>query len=147
MIKFICTETTVKHKKIHVCIIVVNNNSEIIDARHLNLYMYNFFAGPVIEHFSQVFLVCGIHFAFFVLALMMTNKWKSLWCTLMTIQQEMELSELFYRKCRRRCFVALALLVLNAFLAFAVQWKLHKYKYIPQTSCLVQILHGLFTLR
>ena len=92
-----------------------------------NQYMYQFFAGPLIEHLSQVVLVCGNHFSFFILALIVTNKWKNLWNTLMTIQQEMELSDLFYRKCRQRCLITLALLGLNAIIAFTV----HRLRYRP----------------
>ena len=77
------------------------------------------FIGNTVEHLSEAVLVCGNHLVFFFI-LLATNKWKDLWSTLMFIQQEIQLSESFYRKCRNRCLVGLGALSINFTIAASV---------------------------
>ena len=84
-----------------------NNNTNKI---YIQILLH--FVPPSVEHLSQTVLVCGNHLIFFFI-LLATNKWKNLWSKLMLIQQEIQLSESFYQKCRKRCFFGLGLLAQN----------------------------------
>ena len=70
-----------------------------------------------------------IHF-FFLINVLFTNIWNDLGKCLNIIQQKMKLSDIFYCKCRRQCFVALAILVL-----VIQNLEIHKYiKFIVNSS-------------
>lgn len=56
-----------------------------------------------IMHYLVVFAVPTM----FINHLFLTGQWKKLWLTLFKIQEEMDLSSRFYRKCRSGCYLAI----------------------------------------
>lgn len=48
----------------------------------------------------------------FALHVYMTKNWKELWLTFLNIQDGMKLSKCFMKKCKRRCYVTIGLLIL-----------------------------------
>lgn len=72
-----------------------------------------------------------IHLVFLATQLL-TRKWTELWVILEKIQQKMKLDEIFHRKCRKQCFLAVFLLVLVSINSFLI----HQ---IPQHFCITRI--------
>jgi len=61
--------------------------------------------------FIITFLPIGVHLCF-VWSSLLTSRLTTLWETLMQIQEEMKLGRIFYKKCRRCCWIVLGLLIL-----------------------------------
>lgn len=63
---------------------------------------------PMIIHWYSIFAVPTM----FMNHLFRTGQWKELWLTVNKIQEEMDLSAKFYKKCRNQCYLAIGFLFL-----------------------------------
>ena len=61
--------------------------------------------------FIITFLPAGVHL-FFVWSSLLTSRLTTLWKLLLKIQEEMKLNHVFYKKCRKYCWIVLGLLIL-----------------------------------
>ena len=76
----------------------------------------------LVRNISDMIFFCYvpiIHFAFMATTLLDPN-WKQLMLFIQVIQQKMKLSEEFYQKCRRQCYVGLFLLLVASFIYILV---------------------------